>query len=98
MILIIGGRSKIGAALIGELLGRGQRVRALVRAGEPVGRVPVGAEEVTGDLADEGSLARTSARTRWSRPSNCPISAAPILLRPPMTRINASAPSATLAW
>ena len=61
MILVIGGRSKIGAALIGELLGRGQRVRALVRAGEPVGRVPVGAEEVTGDLADEGSLVTAMA-------------------------------------
>ena len=56
MILVIGGRSKIGAALIGELLDRGQRVRALVRAGEPAGRVPAGAEEVTGDLADEGSM------------------------------------------
>jgi len=56
LILVIGGRSKIGAALIGELLGRGQRVRVLVRAGEPAGRVQVGAEEVTGDLADEGSL------------------------------------------
>ena len=56
MILIIGGRSKVGAALIGELLGRGQQVRALVRAGEPAGGLPAGAEAVTGDLADEGSL------------------------------------------
>ncbi len=55
MILVIGGRSKIGAALIGDLLERGQRVRALVRAGEP-GGLPTGAETVTGDLADEGSL------------------------------------------
>ena len=56
MILVIGGRSKIGAALIGELLGRGQQVRALVRAGEPAGSLPAAAEAVTGDLADEGSL------------------------------------------
>jgi uncharacterized protein YbjT (DUF2867 family) len=56
VILVIGGRSKIGAALIGELLGRGQEVRALVRAGEPTGRLPAAAEAVTGDLADEGSL------------------------------------------
>ena len=56
MILVIGGRSKIGGALIGELLGRGQQVRALVRAGEPAGRLPATAEAVTGDLADEGSL------------------------------------------
>ncbi len=56
MILIIGGRSKVGAALIGDLLGRGQQVRALVRAGEPAGRLPAAAGAVTGDLADEGSL------------------------------------------
>ena len=35
MILVIGGRSKIGAALIDGLLERGQQVRVLVRAGEP---------------------------------------------------------------
>ena len=56
MILVIGGRSKIGAALIGDLLGQGQQVRALVRAGESAGTLTAGAEAVTGDLADEGSL------------------------------------------
>jgi uncharacterized protein YbjT (DUF2867 family) len=56
LILVIGGRSKIGAALIGDLLGRGQQVRALVRAGESAGTLPADAEAVTGDLADEGSL------------------------------------------
>ena len=56
MILVIGGRSKIGAALIGELLGRSQQVRALLRAGEPTGSLSAAAEIVTGDLADEGSL------------------------------------------
>jgi len=61
VILVIGGRSKIGAALIGELLGRGQQVRALVRAGEPTGSVPGTAEAVTGDLADEGSLVTAMA-------------------------------------
>ena len=61
MILVIGGRSKIGAALIGELLGRGQQVRALVRAGEAAGRLPARAEPVTGDLADEGSLVTAMA-------------------------------------
>jgi len=61
LILVIGGRSKIGAALIGELLGRGQQVRALVRSGEPVGGLPAGAEAVTGDLADEGSLVTAMA-------------------------------------
>ena len=55
MILVIGGRSKIGAALIGDLLARGEQVRALVRAGER-GVFPPGVETVAGDLADEGSL------------------------------------------
>jgi uncharacterized protein YbjT (DUF2867 family) len=56
LILVIGGRSKIGTALISELLGRGQQVRALVRGGESAGTLPAAAEAVTGDLADEGSL------------------------------------------
>lgn len=56
MILVIGGRSKIGAALIGDLLARGQQVRALVRAGESADGFPAAAEIVTGDLANEGSL------------------------------------------
>jgi len=56
LILVIGGRSKIGAALIADLLGRGQRVRALVRAGEPADSLPAAVEAASGDLADEGSL------------------------------------------
>jgi uncharacterized protein YbjT (DUF2867 family) len=55
LILVIGGRSKIGAALIEQLLSRGQQVRALVRAGERAASLPA-VEVVTGDLADEGSL------------------------------------------
>jgi uncharacterized protein YbjT (DUF2867 family) len=61
VILVIGGRSKIGGALIGELLGRGQQVRALARAGEQAGGLPAAAEAVTGDLADEGSLVTAMA-------------------------------------
>ena len=61
VILVIGGRSKIGSALIGELAGRGQQVRALVRAGEATPGVPGAAEIVTGDLADEGSLVTAMA-------------------------------------
>jgi uncharacterized protein YbjT (DUF2867 family) len=61
LILVIGGRSKIGAALIADLLDRGEQVRALVRAGEPAGRLPAGAQAVTGDLADEGSLVTAMA-------------------------------------
>jgi uncharacterized protein YbjT (DUF2867 family) len=56
LILVIGGRSKIGTALIGELLGRGQQVRILVRAGEPADGLPAAAQTAVGDLADEGSL------------------------------------------
>jgi uncharacterized protein YbjT (DUF2867 family) len=61
LILVIGGRSKIGAALIGELLDRGGQVRALARAGESAGRLPAAAQAVTGDLADEGSLVTAMA-------------------------------------
>jgi uncharacterized protein YbjT (DUF2867 family) len=76
LILVIGGRSKIGAALITELLGRGEQVRALVRVGEAAGGLPsdgqpadgqpadgqpAAAEAVTGDLADEGSLVTAMA-------------------------------------
>ena len=56
MILVIGGRSKIGGALIGELLDRAQQVRVLARAGEPAGSLAAAVDTVTGDLADEGSL------------------------------------------
>lgn len=58
MILVIGGHSKIGSALIQELLARGQQVRALVRAGEPREERSSGIGFVTGDLADEGSLVK----------------------------------------
>lgn len=58
MILVIGGRSKIGAALIGDLLDRGEQVRALVRGGEAAASLPPAVEAVAGDLADEGSLVK----------------------------------------
>jgi uncharacterized protein YbjT (DUF2867 family) len=56
VILVIGGRSKIGSALIGELVQRGERVRALVRSSESGSSLPGGVEPVTGDLADLDSL------------------------------------------
>ena len=56
MILVIGGRSKIGSALIGELVGKGELVRALVRSDESAGSFPEGVEAVTGDLVDLDSL------------------------------------------
>lgn len=55
MILVIGGRSKIGRALIEDLVSRGEQVRALVRSGE-AGDFPDGVASMTGDLADLGSL------------------------------------------
>jgi uncharacterized protein YbjT (DUF2867 family) len=61
VILVIGGRSKIGSALLEELATRGQHVRALVRGGEPTGGLPAAAEIVTGDLAEEASLVRAMA-------------------------------------
>jgi uncharacterized protein YbjT (DUF2867 family) len=56
MILVIGGCSKIGAALVAELLAQGEQVRVLVRAGESASSLPAAAGALSGDLADEGSL------------------------------------------
>lgn len=56
MILVIGGGSKIGTALIGELVEKGEAVRALVRSSESAAALPEGVEAVTGDLADLDSL------------------------------------------
>lgn len=56
MILVIGGRSKIGSALLEELSERGVPVRALVRSAES-GDFPAGVQVVRGDLADPDSLA-----------------------------------------
>jgi uncharacterized protein YbjT (DUF2867 family) len=54
MILVIGGRSKIGSALIDLLLKQGEDVRALVRDAE--GPMAGGVESVVGDLSDPDSL------------------------------------------
>jgi uncharacterized protein YbjT (DUF2867 family) len=59
MILVIGGRSKIGSAVVHELLDRGLSVRALARSSERAGSFPAGAEVVVGDLADPASLRRS---------------------------------------
>jgi uncharacterized protein YbjT (DUF2867 family) len=61
VILVIGGRSKIGSALLGELATRGQQARAFVRAGEPTDGSPAAGEIVTGDLAEEASLVTAMA-------------------------------------
>jgi uncharacterized protein YbjT (DUF2867 family) len=56
MILVIGGRSKIGSALIDELVAKGEAVRALARPHESGGAPREGVETVAGDLADVDSL------------------------------------------
>jgi uncharacterized protein YbjT (DUF2867 family) len=56
MILVIGGRSKIGSAVIDELGRRGASVRALVRSSESSAEFPPPIETVTGDLGDPASL------------------------------------------
>ena len=56
MILVIGGHSKIGSALIDDLVARGEQVRAMVRSGESADSFPAGVETVLGDLADRASL------------------------------------------
>jgi uncharacterized protein YbjT (DUF2867 family) len=58
MILVVGGRSKIGSALIDELTSRGEQVRALVRASESANSFAAAIETVVGDLGDPGSLSR----------------------------------------
>jgi uncharacterized protein YbjT (DUF2867 family) len=55
MILVIGGRSKIGSALTSELTARGEKVRALARGGESA-NFPRGVEVTGGDLGDQGAL------------------------------------------
>jgi uncharacterized protein YbjT (DUF2867 family) len=56
VILVIGGRSKIGSALIDELHAKGEAVRALVRAPEADTSFPAGVDSVVGDLAAPDSL------------------------------------------
>lgn len=56
MILVIGGRSKIGQALTESLCARGERVRALVRAHEADTAFPDHVETVVGDLGEPESL------------------------------------------
>ena len=56
MVLVIGGHSKIGSALIDDLVVRGEQVRAMVRSGESANSFPAGVETVLGDLADRPAL------------------------------------------
>jgi uncharacterized protein YbjT (DUF2867 family) len=57
MILVIGGRSKIGSAVLDQLGRRGASVRTLARSSEPSAAFPPPIETVTGNLGDPASLA-----------------------------------------
>jgi uncharacterized protein YbjT (DUF2867 family) len=50
-VFVNGGSGYLGRPLIAELLGRGHRVRALVRPGSEH-RIPAGAEVVVGNALD----------------------------------------------
>jgi uncharacterized protein YbjT (DUF2867 family) len=63
MILVVGGGSKIGSALLGILSGQGAGVRALVRSEHEGNRLPAVAQAVPGNLADFDSLAASMAGT-----------------------------------
>src|SRR4051794_30722724 len=56
-ILVIGGRSKIGSALIGGPIGRGGEGRALICDRDRAGELAGGASVVVGDLAEPDSIA-----------------------------------------
>lgn len=56
MILVVGGRSKIGGALIADLLGRGEYVTALIRSSESASSFPDAVSTIVGDLGDIDSL------------------------------------------
>src|SRR5262252_4029045 len=56
MILVIGGRSKIGSAVLDHLGRQGASVRALARSSEPSAAFRLPIETVSGDLGDPASL------------------------------------------
>lgn len=62
MILVCGATGDLGGRIVHRLLGRGQRVRALVRPTTDAGTLErSGAEVVRGDLRDPASLDRATA-------------------------------------
>ncbi|WP_320537273.1 SDR family oxidoreductase [Pseudarthrobacter sp. IC2-21] len=58
-VLVVGGTGMLGSQVVKELLGRGKKVRALVRPGSDASRVEAaGAQVARGDMMDPASLSR----------------------------------------
>ncbi len=55
-ILQVGATGHLGGLILGELMSRGKKVRALVRTGTDTSKLPTSVEVVRGDLLDPASL------------------------------------------
>ena len=55
-ILQVGATGLLGGLILGELVARGKKVRALVRTGSDTSKLPTSVEVVRGDLLDPASL------------------------------------------
>ena len=62
-VLVVGGTGRLGGLVVDELLGRGKRVRALVRPGSDPTRLRTrGVDIAVGDMLDPESLVRAMSR------------------------------------
>ncbi len=55
-LLLIGGTGRVGSAVLGELLGRGEPVRCLSHTPEKLAALPAGVERAQADLDDPSTL------------------------------------------
>ncbi len=60
-VLQVGATGHLGGLVLDELLARGKKVRALVRPGSDVSKLPPAVEVVRGDLLEPASLQRAAA-------------------------------------
>lgn len=63
-VLVTGAGGFIGGAVARQLVGRGFRVRALVRSSASIGNLPAGCEAVEGDVTDRESVRRAMKGAR----------------------------------